>query len=45
MRARSRALAVCTLIAALIPTTGAAQQGSVQVTAAAQAVQGISTDG
>jgi cell division septation protein DedD len=40
MRAHSRALAVCTVFAALIPTPGAAQQGSVQVTAATESLQG-----
>jgi len=42
MRGHSRALAVCTVFAALIPTQGAAQQGSVQVTAATQVIQGDS---
>jgi cell division septation protein DedD len=42
MRAQSRRLAVCAVLAALIPSPGAAQQGSVQVTGAAQAIQGDS---
>jgi cell division septation protein DedD len=40
MRAHRRTLAVCTVLAALIPTASAAQQGSARITAAAQSIQG-----